>query len=78
VLPAFQGRGIAGMATAQAIATARSEHKHRFLHAFPSVDNAPSNAICRKLGFTLLGEYEFEYPKGSFMQCNDWRLDLFD
>jgi RimJ/RimL family protein N-acetyltransferase len=77
VLPAFQGRGIAGMATGQAIAAARSEQKHRFLHAFPSVDNAPSNAICRKLGFTLLEEVEFEYPKGSFMQCNDWRLDLF-
>jgi RimJ/RimL family protein N-acetyltransferase len=45
VLPAFQGRGIAGAATAQAIAMARSEKKHRFLHAFPSVDNAPSNAI---------------------------------
>ena len=78
MLPAFQGRGIAGTATSQAIALARSERKHRFLHAFPSVDNAPSNAICRKLGFTLVGEYEFEYPKGSFMQCNDWRIDLFD
>jgi RimJ/RimL family protein N-acetyltransferase len=78
VLPAFQGRGIAGTATSQAIALARSERKRRFLHAFPSVDNAPSNAICRKLGFTLVGEYEFEYPKGSFMQCNDWRIDLFD
>jgi RimJ/RimL family protein N-acetyltransferase len=78
VVPAFQGRGIAGTATSQAIALARSERKHRFLHAFPSVDNAPSNAICRKLGFTLVGEYEFEYPKGSFMQCNDWRIDLFD
>jgi RimJ/RimL family protein N-acetyltransferase len=76
VLPAFQGRGIAGTATRQAIAAARSEHKHRFVHAFPSVDNVASNAICRKLGFTLLGEIEFEYPKGSFMQCNDWRLDL--
>ncbi|HEV2711724.1 MAG TPA: GNAT family N-acetyltransferase, partial [Gaiellaceae bacterium] len=77
VLPAFQGRGIAGVGTAQAIERARAERKHRFLHAFPSVDNAPSNAICRKLGFTLLEETEFEYPKGSFMRCNDWRLDLF-
>jgi RimJ/RimL family protein N-acetyltransferase len=77
VLPAFQGRGIAGRATGQAIAAAKSERKHRFLHAFPSVDNGPSNAICRKLGFTLLEEVEFEYPKGSFMQCNDWQLDLF-
>lgn len=78
VLPAFQGRGIARTATAQAIAAARAEETRRFVHAFPSVDNAPSNAICRKLGFTLLGEYDFEYPKGSFMRCNDWRLDLFD
>jgi RimJ/RimL family protein N-acetyltransferase len=77
VIPRFQGRGIAGMATAQAAAMARSERKHRFLHAFPSVDNLPSNAICRKLGFTLVEECEFEYPPGSFMRCNDWRLDLF-
>jgi RimJ/RimL family protein N-acetyltransferase len=78
VLPAFQGRGIAATATSQAIALARSEGKHRFLHALASVDNALSNAICGKLGFTLLGDSEFEYPKGSFMRCNDWRLDLQD
>jgi RimJ/RimL family protein N-acetyltransferase len=76
VLPAHQGRGIASMATAQAIARARSDGKHRFLHAFPSVDNLPSNAICRKLGFTFVEKREFEYPPGRFMQCNDWRLDL--
>jgi RimJ/RimL family protein N-acetyltransferase len=77
VLPAFQGRGIASAATAQVIAAARSAGKHRYLHAFPSVDNAASNAVCRKLGFTLVEEFEFEYPPGTFMQCNDWRLDLF-
>jgi RimJ/RimL family protein N-acetyltransferase len=76
VLPAFQGQGIASTATAQAIVMARSDGKHRFVHAFPSVDNLPSNALCRKLGFTLVEECEFEYPKGSFMQCNDWHLDL--
>jgi len=77
VLPAFQGRGIAGAATAQAIERARAEQKHRFVHAFPSVENAASNAICRKLGFTLVEEaIEFEYPKGSQLICNDWRFDL--
>jgi RimJ/RimL family protein N-acetyltransferase len=76
VLPAFQGRGIAGSATSQAIELVRSERSRRFVHAYPSVDNAPSNAICRKLGFELLGPCEFEYPKGSLMLCNDWRLDL--
>jgi RimJ/RimL family protein N-acetyltransferase len=77
VIPAFQGRGVAAAATQQAIELARAEKKRRFLHAYPSVDNGPSNAICRKLGFTLLGSSEFEYPKGNFMHCNDWRLDLF-
>ena len=78
VLPAFQGRGIAVEATAQAIVLAKSEGKHRYLHAFPAVENGASNAICRKLGFTLIEEHEFEYPSGSgnLMQCNDWRLDL--
>jgi RimJ/RimL family protein N-acetyltransferase len=76
VLPAFQGRGIASSATVEAIAAARSEDKHGSLHAFPSVDNPPSNAICRNLGFTLVDECEVEYPPGTLMRCNDWRLDL--
>jgi RimJ/RimL family protein N-acetyltransferase len=76
VLPAFQGRGIAGRATEQAIALAQADGRHRFLHAFPSVENAPSNAICRKLGFSLLGACDFEFPPGHPMRCNDWQLDL--
>jgi len=76
VVPEFQGRGIAAAATRQAIERARSEKARRFLHAFPSVDNPPSNAICRRLGFTLLEALEFEYPPGHFMRCNDWRLEL--
>jgi RimJ/RimL family protein N-acetyltransferase len=55
---------------------ARAEGTYQFIHAFPSVENGPSNAICRKLGFTLQEEAEFEYPPGHFMRCNDWRLDL--
>ena len=46
------------------------------MHALPKVDNAPSSAICRKLGFELLEAHEFEFPKGHFMTCKDWRLDL--
>ena len=77
VLPTAQGRGVAGSATEQVLAAARAERSLRFVHAYPAVDNVPSNAICRKLGFTLLGAHEFEYPPGSFMRCNDWRFDLF-
>ncbi len=77
VLPGFQGQGIAGVAAGQTLALAKAEQRHRRIHAFPSVDNAPSNAICRKLGFTFRGESEFEYPLGNFMQVNDWAADLF-
>jgi RimJ/RimL family protein N-acetyltransferase len=77
VLLPFQGRGVARAATRQAIAHAAAAGKHRYLYAFPSVENAPSNGICRTLGFTLVEESEYEYPPGSVMRCNDWRLDLF-
>jgi RimJ/RimL family protein N-acetyltransferase len=76
VLPAFQGRGLAASAAARVVAMAASEGRHPFVHAFPSVDNAPSNAICRRLGFTLLEECELEYPPGRVMRCSDWRLPL--
>ncbi|WP_379153965.1 GNAT family N-acetyltransferase [Paenibacillus sp. sgz5001063] len=76
VLPPFQGRGIALAATAAAIASARAEQKHRYIYAFPSASNPASNAICRKLGFSFIVESAFEYPPGSMMRCNVWRLDL--
>jgi RimJ/RimL family protein N-acetyltransferase len=76
VVPEFQGRGIAVAATGQAIEIAKDDDEHRFMHAFPNIDNAPSNSICRKLGFELVEACEFEFPKGQFMSCNDWRLDF--
>jgi len=76
VVPEFQGRGIAVAATARAIELARRDDRHRFMHAFPNVDNAPSNAICRRLGFELIEVCEFEFPAGHLMTCNDWRLGL--
>lgn len=77
VLPGYQGRGIAIQATEALIKQVRLENRHKFLHAFPSVENAASNAICRRLGFTLVEAHDFEYPPGHIMRCNDWRLDLF-
>ncbi|PKQ19915.1 MAG: GNAT family N-acetyltransferase [Actinobacteria bacterium HGW-Actinobacteria-6] len=76
VLPEFQGRGVATAATALMIGWARADAAHRFMHAFPSVHNTRSNAICRNLGFELQGEVDIEYPPGTPMHSNDWRLDL--
>jgi len=76
VLPAYQGRGIASAAVAQALVQASRENKHGYMHAFPAIDNPASNAVCRKLQFELLSVCEFEYPPGNKMQCHDWRLEL--
>jgi RimJ/RimL family protein N-acetyltransferase len=73
VLPAFQGRGLAARATRELLARLDGL---RYVHAFPAVDNGPSNAICRKVGFELLGPVEFEYPPGTLALSNDWRYDL--
>ena len=76
VIPEAQGRGVATEAAALMVADVRRRGAHRYLIAFPSVDNAASNALCRRLGFELLGEEDVEYPKGSVMRSNAWRLDL--
>ncbi|MFI9813035.1 GNAT family N-acetyltransferase [Saccharothrix variisporea] len=76
VLPECQGRGVAAAAAAAVLERARAAGGPRWVHAFPSVGNAASNAVCRKAGFTLLGEVSFEYPPGAFMRCNDWGVEL--
>ncbi|GAA2999488.1 GNAT family N-acetyltransferase [Streptosporangium longisporum] len=76
VLPEFQGRGVAAAAARAVAVEAAAEHRHRHLHAFPSVGHPASNAVCRKAGFVLVAECDFEYPPGTVMRCNDWRLDL--
>ena len=77
VLPEFNGRGVATEAARAIIEAARAEKRHRFLVAFPKTVHAASNAICRKAGFTLVGGCEFEYPKGTRIRCNEWRVELW-
>ena len=76
VLPEAQGRGVATAGTALMLERVRTHGVHDHIHAFPSVDNAASNALCRRLEFELLGEVDVEYPRGSMMRANDWCLDL--
>lgn len=78
VLPEFQSRGIATEAVRLMIQDMGRLSGHRYLLAFPSVSNAPSNAIARKLGFELAKEIDVEYPakSGKFLRSNVWRLKL--
>jgi RimJ/RimL family protein N-acetyltransferase len=77
VLPEFQGKGIATAGT-RVLASRVAKLGRSFLFAYPSVNNLPSNAICRKLGFILTGVTESEYPpkSGKTLRVNVWRLDL--
>jgi RimJ/RimL family protein N-acetyltransferase len=77
VLPPFQGRGIGSAAVRAAIDRAAASGRWRALHAYPPVTNARSNAMCRKMGFALLGEEDFTF-RGRDLRCNRWRLDLAD
>jgi RimJ/RimL family protein N-acetyltransferase len=76
VVPEHQGRGIASAAAMQAVELARATKRRAAVHAFPAIENAPSNAVCRRVGFELLGTTEFEYPKGHWTIGNDWRMTL--
>jgi len=78
VLPAFQGRGLATRGAALAMEVLASEGRYRFVYAFPAVDNAPSNAVCTKLGMEMVGTESLEYPPDSDlrMDCAIWRREL--
>lgn len=76
VLPEFQGRGIATRALQLMLQRARGEGRFRSLHAYAAVDNAPSNALCRKSGFQLQGQVDEDYPAGHPTRYNDWMLEL--
>jgi RimJ/RimL family protein N-acetyltransferase len=76
ILPEFQGRGIAVAAVQALLEKAREDGRHRYMHAYPKVVNTSSNKLCRNTGFELMGECDFEYPKGVPIRCNDWRIDL--
>jgi RimJ/RimL family protein N-acetyltransferase len=77
VLPEFQGQGVGKRATAALLLRARADGRWGDIHAYPGVTNAPSNGICRSLGFTLLGESEVRF-EGRPMHVHHWRLGADD
>jgi len=76
ILPAYQGRGLAVAAATVLVQVGRRDGDRRWLHAYPSAEHPASNAVCRKAGFTLVGPISFEYPRGTWLTSNGWRIDL--
>lgn len=76
VLPAMQGRGIASAALGLLIDDLRARPEtQRQLLAFPEVDNGPSNGVCRRNGFQLVGR-RVETFRDAELEMNEWVLDL--
>jgi RimJ/RimL family protein N-acetyltransferase len=76
VLPPLQGRGIAAAAVRQLIRFVREEAPRRErLFAFPSVENAASNALCRAAGFVEAGLREVLF-RGTVLRTRVWVLEL--
>ncbi|HEX6208568.1 MAG TPA: GNAT family N-acetyltransferase [Actinomycetota bacterium] len=75
VLPDHQGKGVGSAGVRMALDRARETGRWDVLHAFPPVSNLASNAMCRTLGFTLLGERTNRF-RDRQLRVNHWRLDL--
>jgi RimJ/RimL family protein N-acetyltransferase len=74
VLPEFQGHGLGKLAVRALLTLARNEDRWGLVHAFPPPTNAPSNGICRSLGFTFVEERGLTFA-GRVMRANHWIID---
>jgi len=74
VLPEFQGRGLAKRAVRMLLELARDDGRWGLVHAFPATTNAPSNGICRSLGFRYAGEQDVTFA-GRVLRSNHWVID---
>lgn len=74
VLPEFQGHGLAKRAARALLKRAGDDGRWGLVHAFPGVTNAPSNGICRSLGFDLVEERDIVFA-GTTLRTNHWTID---
>jgi RimJ/RimL family protein N-acetyltransferase len=74
VLPEFQGRGLGKRAVRMLLELARDDGRWGLVHAFPATSNAPSNGICRSLGFRFAGEQDVTFA-GRVLRSNHWVIN---
>ncbi|MFF2652911.1 GNAT family N-acetyltransferase [Streptomyces sp. NPDC058045] len=74
VLPEFQGQGLGKLAVRTLLEQAGRANRWGLVHAFPAVNNAASNGICRSVGFQLLAETAVFFS-GRPLKSNHWVID---
>lgn len=75
VLPEWQGRGLARRALRLIVREVAGRHDRDLLVAYPGVDNAASNAVCRGAGFEHRGSGTQPW-RGSELHFNVWVLEM--
>jgi RimJ/RimL family protein N-acetyltransferase len=75
ILPEYQGQGLATRAVTAVFNLARATGRWQVIHAFTGVTNAPSNSLCRRLGFAHLDVCDVSFGD-RLLHCNHWRIDL--
>jgi RimJ/RimL family protein N-acetyltransferase len=71
-----QGHGYAAAALKLLVEYAAKHSDRRYIRAYPGIQNTASNAVARRAGFTLVREFDGEYPPGNPVRLNDWVFDL--
>ncbi|WP_106586095.1 GNAT family N-acetyltransferase [Murinocardiopsis flavida] len=74
VLPEYQGRGLGKRAVRAVLESARDTDQWGLIHAYPATTNAPSNGICRSLGFHFAGEQDLPFAD-RVLRVNHWTID---
>lgn len=74
VLPEFQGRGLGKRAVRMLLRLARDDGRWGLVHAFPATTNAPSNGICRSLGFRFADERDVTFAD-RVLRSNHWVIN---
>ena len=74
--PAWQGRGVASAALREVVRVAGSTGDRHLIVGYANVDNAASNALCERVGFSLVGTGAFPSQEGTpAMSVNVWMID---
>lgn len=75
VMTKYQGRGFATKGVQLVLDLVRqSNNRWGTIHAFTTVTNVPSNSLCARLGFSLVGESNIDY-NGRSLRANHYQLD---
>ena len=76
VEPGWQGRGVASTALGEVVRRALESPERRPVVGYANIDNAASNALCGRIGFTLVGTAAFPAEDGEdVMSVNVWMIE---